>query len=152
MYLSYSYMHARIVEFSGNDAQILAQDPSTLDAAGQVNYKNVSLLHNARLQMSAPHLANFWTRYSFAPSGQAGSYVAGGVNVVRDQTIFPDGPASQRQSYTLVNALVGRAWTSGQRRFSVELMGKNLSGERYRPSQSTRARPREFLLTLRTEL
>ena len=152
VYLSYSYMDARITEFSGHDAEILAQDPSTLDAAGQINYKNVSLLHNARLQMSAPHLANLWTRYDFSSGGLAGAYVAGGVNVVRDQTILPDGPASQRQSYTLVNALAGYAWTSGERRLRVELMGKNLTGERYRPSQSTRARPREFLLTLRVDL
>ena len=152
VYLSYSYMDARITEFSGRDAQILAQDPSTLDAAGLINYKNVTLLHNARLQMSAPHLANLWTRYDFAGGSLAGGYVAGGVNVVRDQTILPDGPPSERQSYALVNALAGYAWTSGERRLRVELMGKNLTGEQYRPSQSTRARPREFLLTLRIDL
>lgn len=103
LYLSYSYMHARIVEVSGNDAAILAQDPATLDAAGRLNYKTVYLLHDARLQMSAPHLANLWARYDFAPGGD-GAYLAGGVNVVHDQTLLPDGPASLRQSYTLVNA------------------------------------------------
>ena len=72
VYLSYSYMDARIVEVTGNDDAILAQDPATLDAAGQVNYKNVSLLHGARLQMSAPHLANLWTRYDFAAGELAG--------------------------------------------------------------------------------
>ena len=41
VYLSYSYMDARITEFSGNDAAVLAQDPATLDAAGQANYRNV---------------------------------------------------------------------------------------------------------------
>jgi iron complex outermembrane recepter protein len=151
IYLSYSYMDARIIEFSGNDAQILAQDPATLDAAGKVNYKNVSLLHNARLQMSAPHLANLWTRYDFQ-GALAGGYVAGGVNVVRDQTLLPDGPASERQSYTLVNLLAGYGWTLGERRMRLELMGKNLADARYRPSQSTRARPREMLLTLRVAL
>jgi iron complex outermembrane receptor protein len=151
IYVSYSYMDARITEFSGKDAEILAQDPTTLDAAGKVNYKNVSLLHGARLQMSAPHLANVWTRYDFR-GALAGCYVGGGVNVVREQTLLPDGPASERQSYTLVNMLAGYGWTMGERRMRVELMGKNLSDARYRPSQSTRARPREVLLTLQVTL
>jgi iron complex outermembrane receptor protein len=152
VYLSYSYMHARIVEVTGNDAAILAQDPATLDAAGQLNYKNASLLHGARLQMSAPHLANLWTRYDFASANLAGAYVGGGVNIVRDQTLLPDGPASSRQSYTLVNALAGYSWLSGGRRIGVELTGKNLGGATYRPSQSTRSRPREVLLTLQATL
>lgn len=152
VYASYSYIDARIVEVTGNDAAILAQDPATLDAAGQINYKNVSLLHDARLQMSAPHLANLWTRYDCASGNLAGAYVGGGVNIVRDQTLLPDGPPSSRQSYTLFNALAGYSWLSGGRRFSLELVGKNLGGATYRPSQSTRSRPREVLLTLRAAL
>jgi iron complex outermembrane receptor protein len=147
LYLSYSYMDARITEFSGNDAAILARDPSTLDTAGQANYKTVSLLHNAPLQMSAPHLANFWTRYNFTQEGLKGLYVAGGVNFVYDQTILPDGPESSHQTYTLLNATVGYLWTWRGRRMSVDLMGKNLADEHYRPSQSTRSRPAEVLLT-----
>ncbi|MNU03462.1 hypothetical protein D3C72_2475020 [compost metagenome] len=71
----------------------------------------------------------------------------GGANFVRDQTLLPDGPASSRQTYTLVNAGIGYAWRSKGRRMSIDLMGKNLRDEKYRPSQSTRGRPREFLLT-----
>ena len=149
LYLSYSYMDARIVEFSGHDEAVLAQDPSTLDAAGQANYKNVKLLHNAHLQMSAPHLANLWTRYNFTQDRLRGVYVGGGVNFVYDQTILPDSPSSLNQTYTLLNALVGYSWTGRGRRLNVDLMGKNLADEQYRPSQSTRGRPREFLLTFR---
>jgi iron complex outermembrane receptor protein len=151
VYLSYSHMDARIVEVTGNDAAILAQDPATLDAAGRVNYKNVHLLHGARLQMSAPHLANLWARYDVVPGG-VGAYLAGGVNIVRDQTLLPDSPPSLRQSYTLVNAMAGYAWRAGSHRLSVELMGKNLADATYRPSQSTRSRPREFLLTFKVGL
>lgn len=151
-YLSYSYMDARITEFSGRDAEILAQDPSTLDAAGRTNYKNVNLFHNAPLQMSAPHMANLWTRYNFTRGGLRGAYVAGGVNYVYDQTILPDGPKSSRQTYALINAAAGYEWTGrdGQK-MRLDLMGKNLTNEHYRPSQSTRSRPREFLLTFTTE-
>jgi len=152
IYLSYSHMNARTVEVTGNDAAVLAQDPATLDAAGQLNYKNVSLLHNARLQMSAPNLANLWTRYDFSSGALQGAYVGGGFNIVRDQTLLPDAPASSRQSYTLVNALAGYSWLSGGRRMSLELAGKNLSDATYRPSQSSRSRPREVLLTLRAAL
>ena len=69
-------------------------------------------------------------------------------NFVYDQTILPDGPAYTRQTYVLVNALIGytRAWRG--MRLSLELNGKNLAGAQYRPSQASRARPREFLLTL----
>lgn len=147
VYLSYSYMKARIVEFSGNDAAILAQDPTTLDAAGQVNYKNVLRFHNAPLQMSAPHLANLWARYNFVTDKLRGFHIAGGLNHVHDQTLLSDTPDFARQSYTLVNGLLGYAWTSGGQDMKLQLMGKNLLDEHYRPSQSTRSRPREFLLT-----
>jgi iron complex outermembrane receptor protein len=147
LYLSYSYMDARITEFSGNDAVILTQDPSALDTAGQANYKTASLLHNAPLQMSAPHLANLWTRYNFTKASLRGLYVAGGVNFVYDQTILPDGPEFSHQTYTLLSALVGYSWLWHSRRLRVDFMGKNIANEHYRPSQSTRGRPCEFLLT-----
>jgi iron complex outermembrane receptor protein len=148
LYLSYSYMDARITEFSGRDAEILAQDWTTLDAAGQTNYKNVLRFHDAPLQMSAPHLANLWTRYDFRQGGLDGFFVAGGINFVYDQTLLPDSPESSRQTYTLVNAMAGYSWQLNGRRLSLDLMGKNLTDAYYRPSQSTRCRPREFLLTI----
>jgi iron complex outermembrane recepter protein len=148
IYFSYSYVHARITEFSGNDAAILAQDPATLDAAGQANYKNVKAFHDAPLQMSAPHLANLWTRYNFTQDWLRGVYVAGGANYVYDQTLLPNGPDFEHQTYTLVNATVGYAWAWNKQRMSVDLAGKNLTDAHYRPSQSTRSRPRELLLSL----
>jgi iron complex outermembrane recepter protein len=151
IYFSYSYMKARIVEFSGDDNAILAQDPAQLDAAGQANYKNVLRFHDAPLQMSAPHLANLWTRYNFISEGLRGLYVGVGANVVHDQTILSDTPKDAHQTYTLVNALLGYSWGSPAQRTSIELMGKNLSNEQYRPSQSSRSRPREFLLTLKAK-
>ncbi len=152
LYLSYSYMEARIVEFSGHDEAILAEDPGTLDAAGQANYKNVKRFHGAPLQMSAPHLANLWTRYDLAEGPLAGLYLGGGVNYVYDQTLLSDTPTSAHQTYALVNALVGYSGTAHGVRMSVDLMGKNLAGAHYRPSQSTRGRPLELLLTLKAEL
>jgi len=146
-YLSYSYMDARITEFSGNDAAVLAQDPLTLDATGQANYKNVQRFHNAPLQMSAPHLANLWTRYDFGTEKLKGLYLGGGVNFVYDQTLLPDSPAFSHQTYALLNAMIGYSWKMGGHGMNVNLMGKNLADEHYRPSQSTRSRPREFLLS-----
>jgi iron complex outermembrane receptor protein len=152
LYFSYSYLHARIVEVTGNDAALLAQDPGTLDAAGQLNYKTAFLLHGAPLQMSAPHLANLWVRHDFSGALQ-GAYVAGGVNVVRDQTLLPDGPPSNRQSYTLLSALAGWTWQRERgQRIGLEIAGRNLTNERYRPSQSTRARPRELLIALKASM
>ncbi|MGD9547625.1 MAG: TonB-dependent siderophore receptor [Candidatus Krumholzibacteriia bacterium] len=148
-YLSYSYMDARIIEFSGRDGAILAEDPALLDEAGRLNYKNVWLLHDAPLQMSAPHLANLWTRYDVAGGRFRGLFLAGGVNYVHDQTLLPDGPESSHQTYTLLNLALGFVWATHGRTFSIDLMGKNLADESYRPSQSTRSRPREVLLSLR---
>ncbi|MDO8991068.1 MAG: TonB-dependent receptor [Sideroxyarcus sp.] len=148
LYFSYSYMHARITEFSGNDDAILAQDTAALDAAGQANYKNVLRFHDAPLQMSAPHIANLWTRYDF----RGGLHVGGGFNYVYDQTLLPDAPASAHQTYLLVNAQIGYAWAWRDQRMSVDLTGKNLADAYYRPSQSTRSRPREFLLTFTARL
>jgi iron complex outermembrane receptor protein len=148
LYFSYSYMDARITEFSGNDAAILAPDPSTLDAAGQENYRNVRRFHDAPLQMSAPHIVNLWTRYDFTGGPLSGLYIAGGVNHVHDQTLLPDSPDSSHQTYTLVNAKAGYAWNWQGQRLSLDLMGKNLTDKHYRPSQSTRSRPREVLFTL----
>jgi iron complex outermembrane receptor protein len=65
---------------------------------------------------------------------------------------LPHGPPSSRQSYTIFNALAGYSWLAGGRRVSVELAGRNLGDATYRPSQSTRSRPREVLLTLRAAL
>ena len=148
LYLSYSYMDARITEFSGNDAAVLAQDPATLDAAGQANYRNVLRFHNAPLQMSAPHLANFWTRYGLTHRRLVGFYVGGGINFVYDQTLLPDTPPFAHQTYALLNAMAGRTWVRRSYALDLRLTGKNLADEHYRPSQSTRGRPREVLLTL----
>ncbi len=148
IYFSYSYMDARITEFSGDDEAILDQDPASLDEAGQANYRNVARLHDAPLQMSAPHLANLWTRYDFTGDSLRGLYLAGGFNYVRDQTILPDEPESSRQTYTLYNLKAGYQWKWRDRLMHLDLMGKNLGDEHYKPSQSTRSRLREYLLSL----
>jgi len=150
IYSSYSFMEAQITEFSGNDAVVLTQDPSMLDAAGQANYKSVKRFHDAPLQMSAPHLANIWTRFNFSRISLVGLYIAGGANFVIDQTILPDTPESAHQTYNLLNAQVGYSWSWRNMQMNIDFMGKNLANEHYRPSQSTRSRPREFLLTLHT--
>ncbi|QPK64862.1 TonB-dependent receptor [Methylomonas sp. LL1] len=146
LYLSYTYMDAKITEFTGRDDAILAQDPNTLDATGRAYYKNALRFHNAPLQMSAPHLANLWTSYDFEIEALRGLHIGGGVNFVHDQTLLSDSPASSRQTYALLNALVGYSWEVGGHGMSVDLMGKNLLDEHYRPSQSSRGRPREFML------
>jgi iron complex outermembrane recepter protein len=138
-YLSYSYNHARIIEFSGRDTAILASGPMT------PGYKEALLFHAAPLQMSAPHLANLWTRYDVAGGILAGLYLAGGTNLVFEQALLPDTPASHRQTYALFNGLLGYSWQLYPRlRASTELYGKNLSNRQYRPSQSTRSRPQEL--------
>lgn len=147
LYLSYTYMDAKIIEVSNNDAAILTQDPNTLiDAADIRNYRTVMRFHNAPLQMSAPHLANLWTRYDFNTETLRGLHLGGGVNFVYDQTLLPDTPKSAHQTYALLNALVGYSWEVGGHSMSVDLMGNNLLDERYRPSQSSRSRPREFMI------
>lgn len=146
LYLSYSYMDAKIVEFTGQDDAILAQDPNTLDATGQAYYKNALRFHNAPLQMSAPHLANLWTRYDFSSEALRGLHIGAGVNIVQDQTLLSDSPKSARQSYALVNALIGYSWEFGGHGVIVDLTGKNLLDEHYRPSQSSRGRPRELMI------
>jgi iron complex outermembrane receptor protein len=151
VYASYSYMYARITEFSGHDVAILTQDPESLDPAGRANYKNVRRYHNAPLQMSAPHLANFWTRYNFTRGMLKGAYCGAGVNYVRDQTLLPDSPVSAYQTYALFSALLGYSWAWRGSHLDLELLGKNLADEYYRPSQSSRCRPREFLVSLSTK-
>lgn len=151
LYFSYSYMDARIVEFSGQDAAILAQDPSALNAAELANYKNVRRFHGAPLQMSAPHLANLWTRYNFTNDALRGLYIAGGANFVYDQTLLSDTPDAAHQTYTLFGAMIGYMWKWHGRPMSLDLTGKNLTEEHYRPSQSSRGRPREFLLTFKVK-
>ncbi len=136
--LSYSYNNARIVEFSGHDTQVLAGDRS---APG---YKEAFRYHGAPLQMSAPHLFNLWSRYDFLTGYLAGMYLAAGVHLVLDQALLPDTPAEYRQSYALFNTLLGYTWNlAGRLRLISELYGKNLTDQRYRPSQSTRSRPAE---------
>jgi len=152
VYLSYSYMDAHIVEFSGDDAAILAQNPDVLDAADRANYRNVRRFHGAPLQMSAPHLANIWWRYDFMEGDLDGFYLAGGANLVYDQTLLPDTPRSAHQSYTLLSGTIGYSRELLGRQMNLDFMGKNLADQHYRPSQSSRARPREFLLSCSLQL
>ena len=64
----------------------------------------------------------------------------------------PDPPAGHaqfaHQTYALFNAMLGRTWIRRSYAVDLRLTGKNLADEHYRPSQSTRGRPREILLTL----
>lgn len=147
LYLSYTYMDAKITEFTGRDEAILARNPDTLDATGRAYYKNALRFHNAPLQMSAPHLANLWTRYDFKADAWRGLHIGGGFNLVYDQTLLADTPNSDRQTYLLLNALIGYQWRIGQHQLSVDFMGKNLLDEQYRPSQSSRGRPRELTIS-----
>jgi iron complex outermembrane receptor protein len=142
VYLSYSYDDAKIVEYSGHDQSILAAGPAT------PGYREVALFHNAPLQMSAPHLANAWTRYNVMRGTLRGLYVAGGANLVFNQALLPDTPPEYRQTYALYNVTIGYSPRLRWPRLplTVEIMGKNLADEHYRPSQSTRSRPREILL------
>jgi iron complex outermembrane receptor protein len=148
LYLSYSYINARITQFSGVDKAILTQDTSILDAAERTNYKNVKRFYNAPLQMSAPHLGNFWARYDFNRNWLNRFYISGGANIVLNQTILPDSPEFSNQTYTLINLILGYSWVWRNVLMDINIMGKNLKDEHYRPSQSTRSRPREFLFTL----
>jgi iron complex outermembrane receptor protein len=79
----------------------------------------------------------------------AGLYLAAGTNLVFDQALLPDTPATFRQTYALFNALVGYSRTLAPHlRASAELYGKNLTNRDYRPSQSTRSRPQEVGIAL----
>ena len=137
-YLSYSYNYARIVELSGRDAAILAAGTT---APG---YKEVFLLHGAPLQMSAPHLANLWTRYDVSAGLLEGVHAAAGASLVYQQALLPDTPERYRQTYVLFTALIGHSFRVPGLVATAELYGKNLTDRRYRPSQSSRSRPREL--------
>jgi iron complex outermembrane receptor protein len=137
-YLSYSYDDAKIIEFSGRDAAILAAGPSA------TGYKEVFVFHNAPLQMSAPHLANVWTRYEFMHGWRRGLYIGGGANLVFRQALLPDTPSANHQTYALYNVMVGYILRWFDLPATLEFYGKNLANAHYRPSQSTRSRPREL--------
>lgn len=149
VYASASFMDAEIVYLysEATDAFYLAANPATLDAAQQANFKNVHRYHGKPLQMSAPRQYNLWTRYNFR-GDLAGLFVGGGVNHIRDQTLLPDTPDWAHQTYTLWNALIGFSTKIQGHPTTIELSGKNLADEYYRPSQSSRARPREWMLTV----
>ena len=72
--------------------------------------------------------------------------------LVYDQTLLSDTPASAHQTYALLSAMVGYAQAWRGHKIDLHLMGKNLADEHYRPSQSTRGRPREILLRLTASL
>lgn len=151
IYASASFMDAKIVYLysAATDAFYLAANPATLDAAQQANFKNVHRYNGRPLQMSAPRQYNLWTRYNFQ-GDLAGLYIGGGANYIGDQTLLPDTPSWAHQTYTLWNAMVGYTTKLHGHPTSFELTGKNLADEYYRPSQSSRARPREWALTVST--
>jgi len=153
IYLSASVMKAEIVYFytAALDAQMLAvTDPTTLNVADQAIYKNVIRYHGRPLQDSAPRQFNLWTKYSFT-GDLNGFYVGGGANYISDQTLLPDTPSSAHQTYTLWNAIAGYTTKIQGHETSFEVNGKNLGNEYYRPSQSSRARPREIIFSVSTK-
>jgi iron complex outermembrane receptor protein len=86
-----------------------------------------------------------WSRYDISGGPLDGLHVAGGTNLVFEQQLLPATPAKYRQTYALFNGQLGYAWDV-QAGFALlaELYGKNLTNREYRPSQSSRSRPREL--------
>ncbi|MFT3868469.1 MAG: TonB-dependent receptor [Nibricoccus sp.] len=153
IYASGSVMDAKIVYLytkTIDDYYLSVSDYTTLDTSGQANYKNVIRYHGRPLQMSAPRQYNLWTRYGFT-GVLKGFYVAGGANYTGDQTLLPDTPSWAHQTYTLWSGLVGYTTKLFGHETKFELNGKNLTNEYYRPSQSSRCRPREFVLSASTK-
>lgn len=157
IYTSASIMNAKVVYWinPAEDARLLAVNTLAgyqgLSSADQNNWRNVWNNHGKPLQMTAPHMYNVWTKYTFSDGALKGLFIGGGANIIRNMTIFTQMDPRFRETYTLFNALVGYSTKIFHHPTTFTLNGKNLTDKEYLPSQNARSRPREYVLTASTQ-
>ena len=109
VYTSYSHINARAV----------GAPPELAQSIG------------AKIENSAEHLFNVWTRYTFATGPLSGWWIGGGVNYTGDKKLSIANPNLFYDEVALWDAVIGYDWKIGETAWSATIHWKNISDEVY---------------------
>jgi len=109
IYTSFSQVNARTIEAPPALAQSLGK----------------------KIENSAEHLFNVWTRYTFPDGPLAGFWIGGGVNYTGEKKLSIANPALFYDPVTLWDAVLGYDWKVGRAAWSASLTWKNITDETY---------------------
>jgi iron complex outermembrane receptor protein len=130
VYLSYSQIDARTVGVPPALAQAL----------------------NKKIENSAEHLFNVWTRYGFARGALKGLWVGGGANYTGEKKLSIANPDLFFPAVTLWDATVGYDWKVGRAAWSSTLTWKNITDETHLTGLIGRGLPERAWLSFSVKL
>lgn len=105
------------VSYSNIDARTVGAPPELAQALGK------------KIENSAEHLFNMWTRYSFTEGPLARFWVGGGFNYTGEKKLSIANPNLFFPAVTLWDATVGYDWKMGQAAWSATFTWKNITDE-----------------------
>lgn len=130
VYLSFSQINARTVGVPAALAQAL----------------------NKKIENSAEHLFNVWTRYSFSRGPLKGFWVGGGANYTGDKKLSIANPDLFYPAVTLWDATFGYDWKVGKAAWSTTLTWKNITNETHLTGLIGRGLPERAWLAVSVKL
>lgn len=107
-------------------------------------------LDGSALVAAPKRTANVWCRHTVARFGRAMLTVLAGVSHVGETAYIPNNPAAVFPDYTTVDLGLGYQFRGAERTWSLDLLVKNVTDERYYVSRTSWGFPRHAMLTLRT--
>lgn len=107
---------------------------------------------NKKIENSAEHLFNVWTRYSFASGRLTGLWLGGGANHTGDKKLSIANPDLFYPAVTLWDATVGYDWKVGKTAWSTTLTWKNITDETHLTGLIGRGLPERAWLSLSVKL
>ena len=107
---------------------------------------------NKKIENSAEHLFNVWTRYSFSSGPLNGLWVGGGANYTGEKKLSISNPDLFYPSVTLWDATVGYDWKVGKSAWSTTLTWKNITDETHLTGLIGRGLPERAWLSVSVKL
>lgn len=128
------------VSYSNIDARTVGAPPALAQALGK------------KIENSAEHLFNVWTRYSFTGETLKGLWVGGGVNYTGEKKLSIANPDLFFPAVTLWDATIGYDWKMGQAAWSATFTWKNITDETHLTGLIGRGLPERAWLSFSVKL
>lgn len=128
------------VSYSNIDARTVAAPAALSQAVGK------------KIENSAEHLFNVWTRYSFTGGALDGLWVGGGVNHTGEKKLSIANPNLFYPAVSLWDATVGYDWKQGRAAWSATFTWKNITDEVHLTGLIGRGLPERAWVSLSVKL
>ena len=107
---------------------------------------------NKKIENSAEHLFNVWTRYSFTNGAWKGLWVGGGANYTGHKKLSIANPDLFFPAVTLWDATLGYDWKRDQTAWSATLTWKNITDETHLTGLIGRGLPERAWISISVKL